>query len=332
MNTTRKKIALKLIFALVLVCFGCSNDSENNLGSLQNAQIIPSGTSKTLVQIPVGDYEIPVFLSIPEGCPDGPLPAVVVMHGSDGMWTNKDPSSETMSGQFIQWQNLLAENCIVGAFVDSYSGRGVTTRTGKWRELPDNFKISAQFERPKDANAALSLLQNLEYEDGSPIVEEENIALLGFSDGASAVVATMLDTNRVSKDFEWTQSQNGKEYGFSDGVLPPQSKPEIGFSGAVFYYGGSVGYNYFGKHPCGSQATEGNVFLPYAPILFQIPSNDVLTENTLCLFEVLKSKEAPVEMNYYEGVAHGFDFDGLPESDLARKRAIEWFKKLWSKN
>ncbi|WP_422858725.1 dienelactone hydrolase family protein [Flagellimonas sp. S174] len=329
MNIACKKIAFRLTLTTVLGFLGCSDDTKNDLGSSEETQIVSANTSETILRIQIDNYEIPVYLSIPEGCQGQVMPAVVVMHGSDGMWTNRDPNSETMSGQFKEWQNILAENCIVGAFVDSYSGRGVTTRTGKWRELPDNFKISAQFERPKDANAVLSLLQNLNYDDGSPVVTPEKIALLGFSDGGSAVAASMLDTDRVPVDFEWTQSQNGKEYTLSNGVLPPQKKPKNGFSGAVFYYGGSVGYNYFGKHPCGSN-TDGNVFYPYAPMLFQIPSNDPLTENTLCFVDMLKTKGAPVESYYYEGVDHGFDFDGLPESILARKRTIEWFKELWS--
>ncbi|MEM9078331.1 MAG: hypothetical protein AAGC43_14910 [Bacteroidota bacterium] len=332
MILTFEKRIFRLFLIANLILVGCSDDGKDELDSSSVERTVTVNTRDTIVRMPVDSYEIPVFLSIPEGCEGQALSAMVVMHGSDGMWTNNNPNSETMSGQFTQWQSILSENCIVGAFVDSYSSRGVITRTGKWRELPDNFKISAQFERPKDANAALALLKNLKYGDGSPVITSKNIGLLGFSDGASAVMATMLDTERVFEDFEWTQSQDGKTYNVSDGVLAPQDRPDIGFSGAVFYYGGSVGYNYFGKHPCGSEALDGNFFYPYAPMLFQIPSKDVLSENTLCLVDVLETKGAPVEMYYYDGVSHGFDFDGLPESETARKRTIDWFKKLWSED
>lgn len=329
---TFKKAILGLLVIAGSVLFSCSDDAKDNLNSIQEERVITGNISDTIIRVSIDNNEIPIYLSIPEGCEEEPMPAVVVMHGSDGMWANRDASSETMSGQFTQWQSIFNENCIVGAFVDSYTGRGVVTRSGKWRELPDNFRISAQFQRPKDANAALSLLQNLKYDNGEPVVIPSNIALLGFSDGASAVTATMLDTDRIPEDFDWTQSQNGKEYTISDGVLPPQNKPDIGFSGAVLYYPGSVGYNYFGKHPCGTEAQSGNIFFPYAPMLYQIPSEDVLTENTLCLVDLLEAKEAPVEVHYYGNVSHGFDFDDLPESNLARKRTIEWFFNRWSEN
>ncbi len=332
MILTFEKMILRLLLTTGFIFIACSDDAKDELNSSSVERFITTNTRDTIIGIPVDNYEIPVYLSIPEGCKGQTMPAVVVMHGSDGMWTNNDPSSGIMSGQFRQWQGILSENCIVSAFVDSYSSRGVLTRTGKWRELPDNFRISAQFERPKDANAALLLLQNLIYEDGTPVVEAKDIGLLGFSDGGSAVAGTMLDVDRVPEGFEWTQSQDGKDYDSSDGILPPQPKTEIGFSGAVSYYPGSVGYNYYGKHPCGSEAMDGNVFFPYAPMLYQIPSDDALTENTLCLVDLLKAKKAPIEIEFYEGVTHGFDFDGLPESETARKKTIDWFNEIWSNN
>lgn len=330
----KSRFFFKAAIITALLHLSCGNDDENALGPGQGMGgiNITENTTETIVYISVDDFEIPVFLSIPDGCENTPLPAVVVMHGSNGLWTNNDPESRTMSGQFIEWQNILKQNCIIGAFVDSYSARGVITRTGKWRELPDNFRISAQFERSKDANATLSMLQNLKYDNGNDVVKQGDIAILGFSDGATAVAATLMDTDVVPDGFKWTQSQDDKEYDSSDGVSPPQSKPQKGFAGGVFYYGGSVGYNYWGKHPCGDEAIESNVFYPYAPILYNIPENGFLTENTLCMINVLKEKGASVELNLYEDVGHGFDFDDVPQSTTARNNTIKWLKELWSNN
>ena len=330
---TSKKLNLLAFFGILIFFSSCSNDRDvfplvTEVGEVE----ITASTTDTIVTIVVNNMKVPVYLSIPEGCNHESHPAVVVMHGSYGLWYQNNPDSKVMSGQFTEWQNILAQNCIVGAFVDSYTWRGVTTRTEKWRDLPDNIRISAQFIRPRDANAALTLLQNLKYEDGSAVVQKEDIALLGFSDGATAIASTLIDLDKVPKDFEWTQSEDGNEYDASDGILPPQPKPEVGFAGGVFYYGGSVGFNYWGKHPCGSEAMEGNVFYPYAPMLYQIPANDVLSENTLCLIDILKEKGAPVQMEYYEGASHGFDYDDIPESDLARQRTINWLKDLLNMN
>lgn len=317
------------IIATVILSISCSNDrdafpSDTEIGEVQ----ISSTTKDTIVNIVVENMSVPIYLSIPQDCDLPSYPAVVVMHGSYGMWFQNNPDSKTLSGQFAEWKDILAQNCIVGAFVDSYTGRGVLTRTGKWKELPDNFRISAQFIRSRDANAALILLQNLKYSDGSVVVRRQDIGLLGFSDGATAVASTLIDTDKVPKDFEWTQSENGKEYGASDGILPPQPKPQVGFAGGIFYYGGSVGYNYWGKQPCGLETIEENVFYPYAPMLYQIPSEDYLTENTLCMVDILMEKGAPVEIAYYNGVGHSFDNDDLPESKEARTKSINWLKNI----
>ncbi|MBO0323879.1 hypothetical protein J0X14_16330 [Muricauda sp. CAU 1633] len=330
---TSKKLNLLVFFGILIFFSSCSNDRDTLPLVTEVGEVkITATTTDTIVTILVDNMKVPVYLSIPEDCNHVKHPAVVVMHGSYGLWYQNNPDSKVMSGQFKEWQNILAQNCIVGAFVDSYSGRGVTTRTGTWRELPNNIRISAQFVRPRDANAALTLLQNLKYDDGSAVVRKEDIALLGFSDGATAVASTLIDLNKVPTNFEWTQSEDGKEYDASDGILPPQSKPEIGFAGGVFYYGGSVGFNYWGKHPCGSEAMAGNIFYPYAPMLYQIPSEDVLTDNTLCLIDILKKKGAPVQMEYYEGASHGFDYDDIPESDLARENTINWLKDVLNIN
>ncbi len=327
-----KQLIFVLLPIVILMLSNCSKDEGSGIGKAQEKRVIAASTTDTIIKVSVDDFEIPLYVSIPDECETAPFPAVVVMHGSYGMWSNNDPNSEKMSGQFTEWQDILAQNCMVGVFVDSYTGRGVTSRTGKWRELPSNFRISAQFQRTKDANASLAFLQNLKYPDGASIVQANKIILLGFSDGASAVLASLIDTDKVPQGFEWTQSEDGTTYTSTDGVLPPQAKPEIGYAGGIYYYGGAVGYNYWGKHPCNLETLEDNVFYPYAPMLFQIPSDDNLTENTLCLIDVLESKEAPIELLYYEDMPHGFDFDDVPESETARTATINWIKDILNMN
>ena len=248
-----KKLHLPILLASFFPFLSCSDDSDCcGPGPEIGETIISSSTLDTIVHVMVDNAKIPIYLSIPQDCGKKGHPAVVVMHGSDGMWTNHDPSKGIMSGQFNEWRQLFDENCIVGAFVDSYSGRGVSTRTGKWVTAPDNFKISSQFIRPRDANAALSLLQKLKYSDGSSVVRSVDIGLLGFSDGATAVASTLYDTDTTPDGWEWTQTFDGKEYDQSSGVLAPEPKPEVGFAGGVFYYGGSGGYDYWGASPCGN--------------------------------------------------------------------------------
>ena len=324
-----KKLNLLILLGISIFCSSCSNDSDNFASGVGDGEItISTLTSDTIVHAVVRNMKVPIYISIPQGCKNESYPAMVVLHGSDGMWTNHDPSTGTMSGQNSEWRELFDENCIVGAYVDSFSGRGVTTRTGKWATAPDNFKISSQFIRPLDANAALAILKKLKFSDGSPVVRSEDIGVLGFSDGASAVASTLFDTDATPPNWVWSQVFDGKFYDSSSGVLSPQPKPKEGFAAGVFYYGGSGGYNYWGSSPCGANALDGNIYRTYAPMLYQIPVEGYLSENSLCLIDVLKSKGDPVEFNLYEGVSHGFDFDDVPQSELARTNAMEWLKPI----
>lgn len=323
-----------LILPIILAFFMSCSDDENKFpfGSKVGEVNISASTKDTIVDVLVDNARVPIYLSIPEGCPNVSFPAVVVLHGSGGMWKNDDPQSKTLSSQFSEWRDILAQNCIVGAFVDSYSGRGVSSRTGKWTKAPNNFRISAQFVRPKDANAALELLQKLKYADETSVIRPTDIGILGFSDGATALAATLYDTDKTPNDWKWTQSFDGKDYTTSSGVMPPVPKPSEGFAGGVFYYGGSSGYGYWGTNPCNEDAMEENIYFPYAPILYQIPEEGYLTENTLCMYSILESKGASVQLHLYKNVGHSFDTDNVNQSYEARENTISWFKDLLHMN
>jgi dienelactone hydrolase len=331
MKKILKNFSIALLTITILLLSSCSED-ENPFGQpAKDATItLNSKSSDTLVYTKVGNAAIPVYIAVPESCDKENFPAVMVLHGSDGMWLDHDASTGKMSGQFNEWKELLNNNCIVAVFVDSYSGRGVQTRTGKWTTAPDNFKISSQFMRPRDANAALRLLQEMKFSNGKPVIRSNQIALVGFSDGASAVASTLYNTDTTPDGWQWIQTFDGKTYDTNSGVIPPEPKPEVGFAGGIFYYGGSGAYNYWGKSPCSDDAAEGNIFQPYAPMLYQVPSEGYLSENTLCQVALLKEKGLPVEVQVYQGVGHGFDFDKVEQSELARAVSIQWLKQLFA--
>jgi dienelactone hydrolase len=327
-----KLLSLPIIFCGLLAFSSCSDD-DGYFDSEIREIVINSSTRDTIIYIPVHHVRVPVYLSVPKDCDaNSPLPAVVVLHGSGGMWKDDNPETLTMTSQFREWKELLDNNCMVGAFVDSFSGRGATEKSGKWETAPDNFKISSQFIRSRDANAAMSQLRKLKFKDGSPVVRSEDIGLLGFSDGGTSVISTLYDTNTTPTGWEWTQSFGGKEYDTSSGVMSPEPRPLQGFSGGVFYYGGSGGYNYWGSSPCNSEALEKNIYQNYAPILFQIPTGDSLSEGSLCLAGLLAEKGKSVELNIYEGVGHGFDTDDNTQSSKARTKTLNWLKNILHMN
>ncbi len=321
-----------LMIPIIFLCFLSCGSDDNGLSSNlpENGATLQSNSKDTILHLSIDNVDVPIFLSIPDDCTQQNFPAIVVMHGSGGLWKDDDPNTGVMSSQFRQWKDLLNKNCMVGAFVDSYTPSGATTRSGKWDVPPDNFKISTQFVRPRYANAALTFLRNLSFNDGSPVIRPEHIGILGFSDGAGAVAATLYDPASSPSDWKWTQKYDGKEYTEDDGVRPPPEIPaEGGFAGGVFYYGGTVGHNYWGINPCDEDAFTENIYTVYAPMLFQIAAEGYLAENALCMVDLLVEKGKPIEMNLYEKVGHGFDTDGVEQSSIARTNTIDWFKKIF---
>ncbi len=323
------------LLASIMICIFCLSCGKDDNGPLSKppdkGATISATSSDTILYVTVDNYDIPVYISIPEDCNLQDFPAVVVMHGSGGMWKDDDPSKGVMSSQNREWKDIFNDNCFVGAYIDSYTGAGAVTRSGKWDTPPETFKISAQFVRPRHANAALTLLRNLTFEDGSKIVRPKDIGILGFSDGAGATFATLYDSNATPPGWKWTQKYDGKEYTEADGVRPPPAIPdEGGFKGGVFYYGGVHGHGYWGGNPCGDDALTDNIYQVYAPMLFHIAAEGYLAENALCMVDLLMQKENPVELNLHENVGHGFDTDELEQSVRARNNTIDWFKQLFN--
>lgn len=324
-----KRITFFLMLGFVFLISSCVSDDRFSSTTNIEARTISNKTRDTIFYVEVEGSMVPIYVSIPNSCANETYPAMVVLHGSDGMWKNNKPESGVLLRQFEEWRELLGTNCFVSAFVDSYSPRGCEERSGKWKIPPDNFKISSQFVRSKDANAAFSLLSNLKFSNKQKVVNKENIGLLGFSDGGTALAATLFDEKAIPSDWEWRQKFDGKEYDVTNGVKAPAERPvNEGFSVGVIYYGGSGGNDYWGGSPCGDNYFYKN----YAPILYQIPSEGYLTDNTLCAVEYLKSVGSEVELNIYQGADHGFDDDGTSHSEKARTNTIEWLKKEFSKN
>jgi dienelactone hydrolase len=292
--------------------------------------VLPMTTTDTILYVTVNGDQVPVYISIPTDCPQKALPAVVLLHGSGGMWQDDDRDAGVMSRQNREWRALFDANCFVGVYIDSYTPRGCVERAGDWATAPKEFLISSEFVRPYDAYAAMSLLKTLSWPNGIRIVNSEKIGILGFSDGATSLLATLYDTDKTPEGWQWTQKYD-KEYTSADGIKPPAARPEEGgFACGVFYYGGSVGNSYWGGNPCTNQ---NFMYENYAPILYQIPADGYLTENTLCAFAHLESIDAPVTKYIYDGSGHGFDADGttVANSELARTRSIDWFKKYFNK-
>ncbi|MEW6332900.1 MAG: dienelactone hydrolase family protein, partial [Thermodesulfobacteriota bacterium] len=124
---------------------------------------------------------IQALLFRPEGADFRRLPAVVALHGCGGMYSTVKSKRDTLSIRHQMMADLLVSEGYAVLFPDSFRSRGfeeICTVENKKRTL-------RQQHRRLDAQGALAWLQRRH--DVLP----ERVAVLGWSHGASTVLATI---------------------------------------------------------------------------------------------------------------------------------------------
>jgi len=101
------------------------------------------------------------YLARPPGA--GPFPAVVVLHGCGGFHS-----------EMLSWADRLRSWGYVALAVDSFGPRGF-----------ENACAKGSYDQPADAFRALQFLKR------QPFVRGDDVAVMGFSMGASAVLAAL---------------------------------------------------------------------------------------------------------------------------------------------
>lgn len=318
----------------ILLCFfiGCNKSST------------PSTTNTVTPVVPISTAEVLEFVNITNPSGGSPLrsvlfipaaastvPAIVVMHGSGGLWSSTDVNK--MASQFNSWIDSFRLYKIAALFIDSYTARNVIT----FHDVvpPDNIFLAAEFVRPRDAYEGLNYLRTLNR------IKPNKIALMGFSHGGTTVLSTIVDAAAVSKTTAWSLINNNITY--TTGVLSPASKPaEGGFVAAVSFYPGAAMFSYYGKPGTPSNGK----YINYAPLLLHAAANDPLYTTTytnsdnntlinaydgLILKAQLNAASATITKYVYAGAAHSFD--GVTSvgadadaSKMARMRSIDFLK------
>lgn len=281
---------------------------------------------------PTGGSMLKAVLFVPVSAV--PVPAVVVVHGSGGLWSSTDSTNTKMASQFKGWIDSFRVHKIAALFVDSYTARGVKT----FHDVapPDNLPRAAEFVRPRDAYTGLDYLRTL------PNIIANKIALLGYSHGGTTVLSTMVDVNAVAKATAWSLISNNVTY--TNGVLAPASKPASGgFVAAVSYYPGAAMFSYYGKPGTPSNGK----YVPYAPVMIHAAALDPIytttysnTDNNtqisaydgLILKAQLNPASATMTKYVYAGASHSFDGVTAIDADgdaskLARARSIAFLKQ-----
>lgn len=193
-----------------------------------------------------------LYLPDPSIHGDGPHPAVVLLHGSGGMWPNSNtiPGSITATNsptlQFRDWGNLLVAMGYVCLVPDSFHPRGITGsfegRRPHHDPGEDDAICSPNYERPKDVTAAL------EYLTSRGDIDMQRTALIGFSHGAQTGMNALVDASVDLGTYQvnWINPNNLTESkDVPSPVRLPAHIPVPKF--CAFYYGGGGHFDYHGS-------------------------------------------------------------------------------------
>lgn len=140
-----------------------------------------SGAAPAAVQrvdVQNGDLSLPAVLARPAG--NHRFPAVVLMHGCSGLWS-EGGNSQPQRG-YQRWLQDLQARGYVAIAVDSFTPRGVKEVCGR---DPSRTGVNEVTDRVGDAFAALDYLRSLSY------VSPQRIAIMGWSNGGSTALATV---------------------------------------------------------------------------------------------------------------------------------------------
>ena len=213
---------------------------------------------------------IQALLFKPAGADSRRLPAVVALHGCGGMYSTVKSKRDTLSIRHQMMADLLISEGYVVLFPDSFRSRGfeeICTVENKKRTVHHQ-------QRRLDAQGALAWLQRRD--DVLP----ERVALLGWSHGGSAVLATI----------------NAKQPAVAGWRDREPSRPYFR-AGVAFYPG------------CSDSLKARAGYTLAAPITFFIGGSDDWTASGPCVDLAAKLSAAgeSATITVYPDTYHGFD-------------------------
>jgi dienelactone hydrolase len=234
------------------------------------------------------------------------VPAIVMMHGRAGAYSslaNGKYDASTLSQRHQKWGHLWAQQGYLALLVDGFGPRG----------FPNGFTHQSYSQRPESVNEVtvrpLDAYGALAYLRTRNDVLTDRIALQGWSNGASATLATMSPA--------------------TPGLKSPT--PATGFRGALAFYPG-----------CGLKGQFDKGFAPYAPVRVLVGTADEEISPQECsdLVEKSRAQQGDIMIKLYPGATHDFDDPGTSRQEVpanaaalrdATARAIEFFAMVLKK-
>jgi dienelactone hydrolase len=209
----------------------------------------------------------------PRGSHAARTPAVVMMHGRAGAYSSLAKGiydASTLSKRHQQWGRIWAGQGYLALMVDDFGPRGYPHGFPRFSYESRPAALNEVTVRPLDAYGALAYLRTR-----SDVISDR-IALQGWSNGASATLATMSRT--------------------APGIQSPT--PSTGFRAGLALY-----------PACGLKGEFGNGVLPYAPVrVFQgAADEEVSPRRCASLVDKSRASGGDIQLMLYPGAVHGFD-------------------------
>jgi dienelactone hydrolase len=277
MMTANRAIQLMALTAL-MVPFRLAAAAPPPLGPLPDQVTFPSADGQTKL---VG------YVFRPETAHPERVPAVVMMHGRAGAYSslaNGRYDASTLSQRHQKWGHLWAQQGYLAILVDGFGPRGFPHGFAAGTHDQRPASINEVTVRPLDAYGALAYLRT------RSDVLPDRIALQGWSNGASATLASMSSSTPALK-------------------VPT---PSTGFRGAVAFYPG-----------CGLDGHFEKGLWPYAPVRLFVGTADKEIEPQKCELLVNKSStdHPDLALKLYPDATHDFDDPGKSHQSIPANAA-----------
>ncbi len=205
----------------------------------------------------------------------GGFPAVIALHGCDGMYSTLASRRGRLTARHQAMADMLVAEGYAVLFPDSFNPRG-------------RREVCSQPVREQtitQAHRRLDVLGALEYVRSRTDIAPHRIALLGWSHGGSAVLATMNARQPMVAAY-----------------LAQVGDPAAFFLTAIAFYPG-----------CYASLSSSYGFAPAAPLSVFIGEADDWTSAKPCvaLGKQMEASELPMQVRTYPGAHHGFDTPNL---------------------
>jgi len=208
------------------------------------------------------------------------VPAVVMMHGRAGAYSSAAKGvydATTLSQRHQFWGRLWAAQGYIAILVDGFGPRGYPQGFGRYTYASRPGELDEVSIRPLDAYGALAYLRS------RPDVLTDRIGLHGWSNGASATLASM------APDAPGLAGQT----------------PDTGFRAALAFYPACRLKDHF--------ATIR--YRSYAPLRVFVGTADEEISPKVCR-ELLTQAGGDVQIQFYEGATHDFDDPGRKRQNI----------------